>query len=173
MPKLEGLSEKAKNCIYTVSDRLIANFNVEYDRFVENEKFDLYAFHKTDFHKSFLTRSTVYEGFSVFEHILLKVINKLDITSFEALKQMFLDARDIIVEPNKMHKKSIVIGIVVCEDEVSEEFKKVAKKFFCKKTYKMLFHGWSETTIAIYSLKTGIAYLPKSNKDLKNLFVDI
>lgn len=173
MDKSESCSESVKNAIGSISNVLKRHFDITYNKTIADESFDFYAYYRANYHKSFLTRSTVYEGFSVFEHILLRVCNKLTVDDFESFKQTFINLTPTLADANKMHKKSIITGIILCEDEIDDSFKKLVQRFFYRKSYKMCFHGWSETQIAIYSLKTNTAYLPKANKDLKKLFVDI
>ncbi len=173
MDKSENCGENAKSYIDSISSVLERHFDITLGATIEHENFDLYACYRANYHKSFLTRSTVYEGFSVFEHILLRVYNKLSYGDFEDFKQMLINLTPIVSNANKTHKQSIITGVILCEDEVDSSFEKIVKKFFYRKSYKLCFHGWSETVIAIYSLKTKKAYLPKTNKNLKKLFVDI
>ncbi len=173
MDNSENYSEDIKNAINSISNVLERHFDIKHNETITNEHFDFYAYYRANYHKSFLTRSTVYEGFSVFEHILLRVYDELTIKDFEDFKQMLVELTPTVADVNKMHKKSVITGIILCKDNIDDNFEKLVKKFFYRKSYKLCFYGWSETQIAIYSLKTKKAYLPKTNKDLQKLFVDI
>ncbi len=173
MSKLEDCSENIKNCLDTISNVLTRHFDIKYCETIDNQSFDLYAYYKANYHKSFLTRSTVYEGFSVFEHILFRVYSNINTVDIEDFKNMLIGLSPTLANPNKMHKKSLITGVMICEDEIDEGFAKLVRNFFYRKTYKFCFHGWSETQIVIYSLKTKTLYLPKTNKNLKKLFVDL
>ncbi len=173
MDKLDNYSENVQNSIKAISNVLTKHFDIKYNESIDGKYFDLYAYYKADYYKSFLTRSTVYEGFSIFEHIVLRVCDKLNARDIEKFKAMLIKLTPKLTNADKLHKKSLITGIIICEDEVDMNFAKTVKKFFYRKSYRLCFHGWSETQIVIYSLKTKTAYLPKTNKDLKKLFADI
>ena len=149
MAKLHIDNENVKKYIFSVSEKLMRHFDLEYEITKEDEYFDLYAFHRNDFFKSFITKSTVYEG------------------------NMLIRLTPILSNPNKFHKRSLITGILVTESPLEKEWEKITKKFFYKVNYKLLFHGWSETQYAIVSMTDKNVYLPKMRKkELKLLLSD-
>lgn len=164
MAKLHIENENVKKYIFGISERLMRHFDLEYEISKENEYFDLYAFHRNDFFKSFITRSTVYEGYSVFEHILLRFIKDLNDNDIENFQEMLINLTPILSNPNKFHKRSIITGIIVTESSLEKKWEKMVKKFFYKVNYKLLFHGWSETQYVIVSISDKNVYLPKMRK---------
>lgn len=153
----------------TLFDRLIKYFDVKRNVIQHNEAFDLYAYHRRDFFKSFLTRSTVYEGFSLYEYILVRTIKYADEKIILDFQNGLKDITTVIVNPNKFHKKTTIIGVLVVEEKVSDNIAKHARKFFFRKTYKFSFRGWSETQMAIVSLNDKKLYYPKHLKELNKL----
>ena len=90
MAKLHIDNENVKKYIFSVSEKLMRHFDLEYEITKEDEYFDLYAFHRNDFFKSFITKSTVYEGYSVFEHMLLRFIKELKNEDIENFQNMLI-----------------------------------------------------------------------------------
>ena len=169
MAKLHIDNENVKKYIFNVSEKLMRHFDLEYEITKEDEYFDLYAFHRNDFFKSFITKSTVYEGYSVFEHMLLRFIKELKKEDIENFQEMLIRLTPILSNPNKFHKRSVITGILVTESPLEKEWEKMAKKFFYKVNYKLLFHGW----YAIVSMTDKNVYLPKMRKkELKLLLSD-
>ncbi len=163
--------EESKQCIYNLSERLMRHFDISYETSKVEEFFHLYAYHRNDFNKSFLTKSTVYEGYSVFEHILVRHVDHFDISTFENFKNTLINITPSLVSANKYHKRSVVTGIIICSTPVTEECLALVRQFFLRKTYKLCFHGWSETQMLVYSTATKNIYYPKNNsKELKKLF---
>ena len=173
MAKLHIENENVKKYIFNVSEKLMRHFDLEYEITKEDEYFDLYAFHRNDFFKSFITKSTVYEGYSVFEHMLLRFIKDLKKEDIESFQDMLIRLTPILSNPNKFHKRSVITGIIVTESPLDKEWEKMTRKFFYKVNYKLLFHGWSETQYAIVSMTDKNVYLPKMRKkELKLLLSD-
>ena len=56
MAKLHIDNENVKKYIFNVSEKLMRHFDLEYEITKEDEYFDLYAFHRNDFFKSFITK---------------------------------------------------------------------------------------------------------------------
>ncbi len=166
--------ENAKNVIYRLSEALMRHFDLHFEKTIQDEFFHLYAYHRNDFGKSFLTKSTVYEGYSVFEHIFVRYVDTFKEEDFEDFKDLLIYMTSETVKPNKTHKKSLVTGIIICNSSVDENIKKLNKKFHIRKEYKFCFHGWSETQMFIYSMKDKDIYSPKRNaKDLEKVLSEI
>ena len=75
MARLNIDNESVKKYIYSMSEKLMRHFDLEYQINKENEYFDLYAFHQNNFFKSFITRSTVMKAIlflSMFWFVILK-----------------------------------------------------------------------------------------------------
>ena len=53
MARLNIENESVKKYIYSISEKLMRHFDLEYQIEKENEYFDLYAFHQNNFFKSF------------------------------------------------------------------------------------------------------------------------
>lgn len=173
MATLHIENEYVKKYIFGLSDKLMRHFDLEYEIVKEEEYFELYAFHRNDFCKSFLTRSTVYEGYSIFEHLMVRVFKECNEKCIGDFERMLMRLTPILSNPNKFHKRSIITGIIVTEDSLNPDWKKRFKKFFYRVSYKWCFHGWSETQMAIVSIKDKTAYLPKiRKKELKKLLFD-
>lgn len=158
-----------KSYIQKIEKRLDFHFDVHYDHALFGETFDLYAYHKNNFFKSFITKSTVYEGYSVFEHILIRAaeeINDKDVLKFQ---EMLRNISPSLSNPNKFHKKSVITGILISNKSISENSLKLARNFFYRKTYKLSLNGWSETQMALVSLENRELCHPKNKKDIKTL----
>ncbi len=164
------LTESAKIWLLGLASRLTRHFDLYYNHKIGDSFFDLYAYHKNVFSKSFITKATVYESFNVFEHMLFKYekdFSREELTQFQdRLKELTLQ----LVESDKFHKQSTIIGVVVCENTVPVELKKSVKKYIYRKNYKFSFWGWSETTCVVISLADKTVYLSRGNKNLKKLF---
>ena len=124
MAKLHIDNENVKKYIFSVSEKLMRHFDLEYEITKEDEYFDLYAFHRNDFFKSFITKSTVYEGYSVFEHMLLRFIKELKNEDIENFQNMLIRLTPILSNPNKFHKRSLITGILVTESPLDKEWEK-------------------------------------------------
>ena len=123
-------NENVKNYIYSISSKLMRHFDLEYQVEIENEYFDLYAFHRNDFFKSFLTRSTVYEGYSIFEHILVRYIPVCRNEDIDNFKNMLIRISPLLSKPNKFHKRSIITGIIITDSVLDSEYLKFIKKSY-------------------------------------------
>ncbi len=164
------MTNTAKTYLSGIAEKLVSHFNLHYNEEKCNEFFDLYAFHQNNFFKSFITRSTVYEGFSVFEHMLFRYVKDFSQENLEQFKETLIKISPSVSNPNKLHKKSTITGIIICENSIPEELKKSVEKFFYRKNYKFCFHGWSETTCVVVSLADKLIYIPKGYKSLQKLF---
>ena len=173
MPKLNLVDNTyAKDFISTLSERLTRHFDLEYETNKFDNYFNLSAYHRSDFNKTFLTRSTVYEGFSVFEHILVRYVKNFDIKEFEDFKNMLIDITPKLSNPNKFHKRTVITGIIISENKLNPKLSKMVKKFFYRKSYKYCFHGWSETQIIVSSVSDKQVFFPKNGKEFRKLFTD-
>ncbi len=165
-----SLTENAKSYFSQIADKLASHFNLHCNEGIGNEYFDLYAFHQNNFFKSFITRATVYEGFSVFEHMLFRYEKDFSKDKLDAFQKALIQISPVVSNPNKMHKKSTITGVIICESSIPAELKKPVEKFFYRKNYKFCFNGWSETTCVIVSLADKLIYIPKGYKGLQKLF---
>ena len=96
MARLNIDNEEVKKYIFSLSEKLMRHFDLEYQINKENEYFDLYAFHRNDFFKSFITTSTVYEGYSVFEHMLVRFIKNCTLENIEEFQDMLVRLTPIL-----------------------------------------------------------------------------
>ncbi|MFI3257276.1 MAG: hypothetical protein R3Y36_03135 [Spirochaetales bacterium] len=151
----------------TISERLSRHFDVHRNITKEGEFFDLYAYHQNNFHKSFITKSTVYEGFSIYEHMAVRLTQTLSEEALQDFQNMLITLTPSFANPNKMHKKSVITGIIICQSPLFPGIKKYTEKFSYRRNYKFCFHGWSETYCAVVSPADKTIYVSKGNKDLK------
>lgn len=173
MPRLDSIENVyAKNFIYTLSERLMRHFDLEYETYKFDNYFHLSAYHRSDFNKSFLTRATVYEGFSVFEHILIRSVKNFDVEDFSSFKNMLINISPKLSNPNKFHKRSVITGLIISESSLDTELSKMVSKFFHRQNYKYCFNGWSETQMIVCSLADRVVYFPKNSKEFRKLFID-
>ncbi len=164
-----SMTEDGKKYLSLISERLMGHFDLTFNDTKNNESFDLYAFHQNNFFKSFITKSTVYEGFSVFEHMLFKYEKNYSLEKLQEFQNFLIELSPILANPNKLHKKSLITGLIICEDSVPQELKKSVEKFFFRKSYKFCFHGWSETNCVVVSLADKSIFCPKGYSGLKKL----
>lgn len=173
MPRLASIENTyAKNFVYTLSERLMRHFDLEYETHKFDNYFHLCAYHRSDFNKTFLTRSTVYEGFSVFEHVLVRYVKNFDVKECEDFQNTLIEITPKLSNPNKFHKKTIITGIIIAEDNLNPLLSKMVRKFFHRKNYKYCFHGWSETQMIACSVLGKQVYFPKNSKEFRKLFTD-
>ncbi len=164
------MTDNAKNYFTQIASRLKSHFNLHYNEEKNNQFFDLYAYHQNNFYKSFLTRTTVYEGFSVFEHMLFRYEKECSKETLLDFQKSLTELSPILANPTKLHKKSSITGAIICEGSIPKDLKKPVEKFFLRKNYKFCFHGWSETTCVVVSLADKLIYIPKGYKGLQKLF---
>ena len=142
MARLNIDNEEVKKYIFSLSEKLMRHFDLEYQINKENEYFDLYAKNCT-------------------------------LDNIEEFQDMLIRLTPILSNPNKFHKRSIITGIIITDISLEKEWEKIVKKFFYRVSYKLSFHGWSETEYAIVSIKDKNVYLPKMRKkELKNLLLN-
>ena len=105
--------------------------------------------------------------------MLVRFIKNCTLENIEEFQDMLVRLTPILSNPNKFHKRSIITGIIITDISLEKEWEKIVKKFFYRVSYKLSFHGWSETEYAIVSIKDKSVYLPKMRKkELKNLLLD-
>ncbi len=161
--------DKSQAYYASIAEQLTRYFDLETNTQKYEEPFNLYAFHQNDFTKSFLTKASVYEKYSVFEHLLFRTVTGCTVDLVEDFCSTLVKLTPLLANPNKFHKKTVINGILVCTDSIPKEIEKKIKKFFYRKEYKWCFHGWSETSIAIVSLADNTVYFSNKNKNLKSL----
>lgn len=166
----ESLADNAKKYLSHLEIRLKNNFDLFYNKKIKDFTFDLYGYHKNVFSKSFITKATVYETFSVFEHLLCTYETDCSIESLNFFQNKLKEITPEIANPDKYHKQSTIVGILICENTVPSQIKKNVEKFAYHKNYKWSFHGWSETICVVVSLAEQCVYIPKGYKNLKKLF---
>lgn len=64
MARLNTNNKYMKKYIFSLLEKLIIHFYLEYQISKENKYSNIYAFHKNNFFKSFIITSKVYEGYS-------------------------------------------------------------------------------------------------------------
>ncbi len=129
----------------------------------DNKKFLLYAEFNQRNTKYFATKKIEIYSFSNNEHIFFYDTAVFDSNELEFIKDFLVRNVKSILHIDDEHMSSIITMIVLA-DEVSEEAKKLVKKFKYNKSFKLGLNGWVNSKLIVISKSENIAFENKLAK---------
>ncbi|MCF6095446.1 hypothetical protein L1766_00255 [Thermovorax subterraneus] len=151
-------------------DRLRAHFDIERETVVSGDDVDIFAKCHIKHLWTFLTPRDVIDSYETNEYFVVKVFERLsleEIIFFDSLlKQKIM--KDY-VRPKDGHKCSIINGVIVAPNGISDEIEKYVRSYSYEKTFLFSLRGWCRINLAAVDLKNGNVILSKKGRNLEKL----
>lgn len=129
-------------------DDLYNRYNLYYDTNkntnILNENIDIFAQFKDIQGRTFLTSKDIIDAFETNEMCFVKYFQKIDTTSLIGFIEFLKKAVLKYVEPREGHMCTYITGVIITEESVDDELKKIIRKFKYSKSYFFTLHGWCE-----------------------------
>ena len=161
---------------YDFFERLLAsysgNFDIDQPFETNGEKYDAYAEFNVTSAKYVLSKKAELWRAQCYEYVFFKVKNIIDVAEIENIKEQIVD----FLEPNFVrkgenvpppnHMYSFITIVYICDEDLSEDVKKMIKRFKYIKNYRFTVRGYCEVRFAVFDLKNKQIYCNNSAKDL-------
>ena len=102
------------------------------------------------------------------EYAYFYLTDKLDLSCFEHIQKVALDAGMELVHPHSEHMSSLVT-LVILADEIDNDAKAALKKLRFEKSFRLSLHGWMEFRIAAINFSDGEIISNRAGKDVREL----
>lgn len=162
-----------ENYLENLENKLRNSFDLYRDYPLGSEMFNLYARYYIRTERYMLSKKAKIYGLESHEHILLKHLDSLDEHSINDFTDCIVNSIEEVVEPHPEHMSSIVTGVMVVENSLSNlgsDLVNSVRKFNYHKGYSFGLRGWVDVRILIVSLKDGIVISNKKGREVEKLF---
>ena len=135
--------------IGTLYNRYCIYYNTSKDVVVLNKTVDIFARYKDIRGRTFLTSKDIIDSFETNEICFVKHFEKIDINSLIDFTEFLKRAAEKYVEPKRGHMCTYITGVIITQDDIDDELKRLIKKFKYSKSYFFTLHGWCETRLLL------------------------
>jgi hypothetical protein len=146
--------------IHELTNRYIAYFDVYRNESLGNTPLAFKALYKRRDERYLMTKTIKVWGVENQQYVFV-ASSEIPVTQ-EFLYQFQEDIRNRVnqfVPSHKEHMSTILLGVVVTTQPVTEEVKKGVKKYRKIKWIKYGLHGWAEIYLAVVDLANGSAFI--------------
>jgi hypothetical protein len=152
-----------------VSDRLLFNYDLEKDRSISGERFDLYG--KLDVHsqKQFFHPALSYGHHEMVEHLLARRVSSVTVADLESLVSLGHDLADLWITPDDTHF-STEFSFALLTDSISKEVREFVSEFSDRTLLKYGYHGHYEINLLVVSSEREEC-VASENADIATAFV--
>lgn len=150
--------------------RLENYFELEEDKIINDEAFDLYGKYQMMLGRTFLSKQVIIDKFETNEHIMIKCISHLGEEDLEKHLMYLRELPKQMVSLNPYHKSTYFNFVLVCEDYIKCDIKSI-KKFKYEKLFKLYFRGFCEVRLIVVELPTGNVFCNKDGKRVRKAYM--
>ncbi|WP_235019688.1 hypothetical protein [Natrialba sp. INN-245] len=136
----EGVPDWEDEYVDRVADRLFVNYDLEKERVVETERFDLYGELRIESSKHFLHPSVTYANHEAYEHLFVTRESRVSEDRLESLVDLGHDLADEWIEANEDHF-STTFTFVVVAPEIPDEVETFVEEFSERTLLKFGYNG--------------------------------
>ena len=109
-----------------------------------NENIDIFAQFKDIQGRTFLTSKDIIDTFETNKICFVRHFDKIDAASLIGFTEFLKKAVIEYVEPREGHMCTHITGVIITENDVDDELKKIIRKFRYSKSYFFTLRGWGE-----------------------------
>lgn len=150
--------------------RLRSYFEIERDKMLENETFDLYGKYHMVLGRTFLSKKDIIDKFETNEHTMIKCVNYLDQRELEEYLAYLSELPKKLVSLNKYHKSTYLNFVLVCSNNVQCDIGTI-KKYRYEKIFGFYFKGFCEVRLVVVELPTGKVFTNRDGKRVKKAYM--
>ena len=159
---------KAKAYIDIIKQRTQAYFDLEEDKTIANEHYDLMASYHMLLGRTFVSQKTIIDQFETNEYILLKTMPILKQDMLEDFCSQIPELVECLVKLNENHR-STYINLILAADALDVD-RKTIEQFKHEKIYAFYFRGFSDVRLIVVNLNKGEMIYNKSAKAVRKAY---
>lgn len=164
-----------------VEKRLSRNFDIKKDVEILNQRLPLFAKLEVHNERYFGTKNLKIWRAENYEYIFLQIFEIFDEDKLKQFQKFLENAVDYFVDPHREHMSTVITGIIVSEEPLTN-LENIVKKYRYRKTYALSMKGWAEVRLIIvhpssnhliYNRKgkeVGSFYIPEKKEKAKRFF---
>lgn len=155
-----------------LSKKLSNYFDIQYNKYIGDTKFDLFARFYQRNSAFLLSKKLEYYSYQNFEYIFYKNIsNNFNKSNIESISNFINNHIKDIVNLNEEHM-STILNFVYCGNvELDKETKKAIKKFKYYKSFLFGLKGWVNVKVVVINPTTKDLYTNKLAKGDRNKYI--
>lgn len=159
-----------KDYLDQIERKLIRYFDIERDYNLNGYPLDLYArFHFRN-ERYVLSKKFVVYAFENNEYIFIKYFDKVDEVSLKQFVTFLINSINDVVIVDENHMSSIITGVILTEDEPSEEIIKAIEKFKYHKGFAFGFRGWVDIRLILVTMGIQNIVTNKKGKEVRAVY---
>ncbi|MGN0422419.1 MAG: hypothetical protein ACI4EY_06750 [Lachnospiraceae bacterium] len=157
-------------------ERLLKSYQSSYDiekaYDINGDIYDAHASFNVTSAKYVLVKKAELWRANCFEHVFFRVLDQLSVEDIERYREQVVSyiepqlVRGGKKCPEKDHMYTYMTGIFIAEDGVTDEVKKMVKRFSYVKNYRFTIRGYSEVRLLVFDLKNKKIFGNRAAKDL-------
>ena len=144
----EGVPTWDDEFLDRASDRLMFNYDLERDRAVRGERFDLFGRMRVDSRKQFLHRSVNYANHHADEYVLARRADAVTVADLERLVELGHELADEWVAPDEEHYGTDFSFVLVAPG-IPDDVREFVLGFRERRLLKFGYHGHYEVTLGV------------------------
>ncbi|MFW5788025.1 MAG: hypothetical protein ACOC21_01055 [Halanaerobiales bacterium] len=145
------------------------NFDLEKDKSVLEERYDLYAESRVENEQYFATRSIKIWSYNNYEYCLVKKSNKIDDKIFK--RNFFKKLTSELVDPHRGHKQSYITYVQILETTLPDRIISKIKGFNYSRSFWFGFRGWCDARLIFVDLSQKEVYTSHKANEVRKYYL--
>ncbi|WP_054742895.1 hypothetical protein [Cellulosilyticum ruminicola] len=153
-----------------MESRLQTYFEIEKDKMLEGEKFNLYGKYHMILGRTFLSKKDIIDKFETNEHVMIKCIDNLTQDDLERYLAYLSDLSKKLVNLNKYHKSTYLNFVLVIRHNLQCDLSTI-KKYKYEKIFGFYLKGFCEVRLVVIELPTGKVFTNRDGKCVRKAYM--
>lgn len=161
-----------------MSEKYIENLEKRLERYHDIEKsykycdteFELFAKSYIRNEKYLGTKKLTIYAFENNEYTFVKAYKSLDEKKLLQFIGHLKNATEDYVTPHDQHMSTIITGILVVDEDIDEDLKKMVKKFKHMRNFAFGLKGWAYIRLLVISVDKGEVICNKRGREIKKFY---
>jgi len=156
-----------------IEEKLQGSFDVTKNYIINDFQYDLFAEYYLRNESYVLVKKAVVYAFENNEYCLIKYYKDLNKSSYNNYIYNLIQSIEALVNPSKEHMSSIITGVIVTDNILSEDLEDIIKtinRFKYNKGFAFGFKGWADIRLVLVSLNEGLIATNKKGKEVSKVY---
>lgn len=159
-----------KEYLKLMEARLRNYFEIEKEKVLEGETFNLYGKYQMMLGRTFLGKKDIIDKFETNEHVMIKCVDCLKQSELEGYLAYLSELPKKLVSLNKYHKSTYLNFVLVCSNNIQCDTTTI-KKYRYEKIFGFYFKGFCEVRLVVVELPTGKVFTNRDGKRVKKAYM--
>lgn len=153
-----------------IEKKLSGYFDIEKPYVYRDTEYEVFAKSFIRNEKYFASKKLTIYAFENNEYTFVKTFSKLSEKEFLQVTEDLKKAAEDYVDPHKEHMSTVITGVIVVDNSLEDDLKKMVEKFSFSRSFAFGFKGWVYIRFLVVDLNKGEVISNKRGREIKKFY---